>query len=134
MKLKLVESHCYETYNGQEVKKKNKEEAKADLETKEDEQKVPVPPVTHVNNILHSILHSNVEVYITNHQIYNSNGMYGTSYIFLTSSREPSLNTRWFCLARVRIVKNFLMKLWKRFCPNLFSQGERKCLVDPMVS
>ena len=31
--------------------------------------------ITHVNNILHSIS-SNTELYINNHQIYNSNGLY----------------------------------------------------------
>ena len=37
--------------------------------------------VTLVNNILHSIF-SNVEVYINNQQIYNSNGLYAQkSYI-----------------------------------------------------
>ena len=35
----------------------------------------PVPLVTHVNNISHSIF-SNVEVYINNQQIYNSNGLH----------------------------------------------------------
>ena len=41
----------------------------------------PVPLVTHVNNILHSIF-SNVEKYINNQQIYNSNGLYANkSYI-----------------------------------------------------
>ena len=40
-----------------------------------------IPFVTHVNNILHSIF-SNVEVYINNQQIYNSNGLYAhKSYI-----------------------------------------------------
>ena len=34
-----------------------------------------VPHITHVNNILHSIF-SNAELYINNHQIYNSNGLY----------------------------------------------------------
>ena len=34
-----------------------------------------VPRITHVNNILQSIF-SNVESYINNHQIYNSNGLY----------------------------------------------------------
>ena len=38
-------------------------------------EEAPVPIVSHVNNILHSIL-SNVEVYINNQQIYNSNGLY----------------------------------------------------------
>ena len=41
----------------------------------------PVPLVTHIHNMLHSIF-SNVEVYINNQQIYNSNGLYGhKSYI-----------------------------------------------------
>ena len=45
------------------------------------EEDAPVPLVTHVNDILHSIL-SNVEVYINNQQIYNSNGWYAhKSYI-----------------------------------------------------
>ncbi len=34
-----------------------------------------VPHKTHVNNNLHSIF-SNAELYITNHQIYNLNGLY----------------------------------------------------------
>ena len=34
-----------------------------------------MPQITHVNNILHSIS-SNAELYINNHQIYNSNGLY----------------------------------------------------------
>ena len=40
-----------------------------------------VPLVTHVNNLLNSIF-SNVEVYINNQQIYNSNGLYAhKSYV-----------------------------------------------------
>ena len=57
LKLKLVRGRGYETYNSKEEKKDLKEEAKAD------EEDAPVPLVTHVNNILHSII-SNVEVYI----------------------------------------------------------------------
>ena len=34
-----------------------------------------MPHITHVNNILHSTF-SNAELYINNHQIYNSNGLY----------------------------------------------------------
>ena len=45
------------------------------------EEDAPVSPVTHLNNILHSIF-SKVEVYINNQQIYNSNGLYAhKSYI-----------------------------------------------------
>ena len=46
------------------------------------EEEAPVHLVTHVNNILHSIF-SNVEVYVNNQQIYNSNGLYAhKSYIY----------------------------------------------------
>ena len=73
LKLKLVKGRGYETYNTKDVKKEHKEEAKVEEEetAKEDD---PVPLVTHVNNILRSIF-SNVEVYINNQQIYNSNGL-----------------------------------------------------------
>ena len=73
LKLKLVRGRGYETYNTREVKKEHKEEAKAEEETAEED--APVPLITDVSNILHSIF-SNVEVYINNQQIYNSNGLY----------------------------------------------------------
>ena len=80
LKLKLVWGRGYETYSNKEVKKEHKEEAKAEEEETAEEE-APVPLVTHVNNILHSIF-SNVEVYINNQQIYNSNGLYAhKSYI-----------------------------------------------------
>ena len=75
LKLILVKCRGHETYNTKKVKKEHKESAKADVETEEDEQEVPDLLVTHVNNILHSIL-SNVGVYINNQQVYNSNGLY----------------------------------------------------------
>ena len=66
--------------HSKEVKKGHKEEAKAEEEDTA-EADAPVPLVTHVNNILQSIF-SNVEVYINNQQIYNSNGLYAhKSYI-----------------------------------------------------
>ena len=48
--------------------------ARADEEETVEEEEVPGPLVTHVNNILYSIF-SNVKVYKTNQQIYNSNGL-----------------------------------------------------------
>ena len=79
LKLKLVRGRGYGTYNSTEVKKEHKEEPKAEEE--ETAEEAPVPLVTHVNNILHSIF-SNVEVYINNQQLYNSNGLYSHgSYI-----------------------------------------------------
>ena len=83
LKLKLVRGRGYESYNTKEVTKEHKEhkeEAKAkEEETAEEDD--PVPLVTHVNNILHSIF-SKVEVYINHQQIYNSIGLYAhKSYI-----------------------------------------------------
>ena len=80
LKLKLFKGRGYETYDTKEVNKEHKEEAKAkEEETAEEDD--PVPLVTHVNNILHSIF-SNVEVHINNQQTYNSNGLYALkSYI-----------------------------------------------------
>ena len=74
LKLKLVKGRGYGTFNTKEVKKEHKEEAKAEEEETAEEDD-PVPLVTHVNNILHSMF-SNDEVYINNQQIYNSNGLY----------------------------------------------------------
>ena len=80
LKPKLVRGRGYETYNTKEIKKEHKEEAKAEEEETAEEE-APVPLVTHVNNVLHSSF-SNVEMYINNHQIYNSNGLYAhKSYI-----------------------------------------------------
>ena len=80
LKLKIVRGRGYETYKTKEVKKEQKEEAKAEEEDTAEED-APGPLVTHVNNNLHSIF-SNVEVYINNQQNYNSNGLYAhKSYI-----------------------------------------------------
>ena len=80
LKLKLVRGRGYGTYNTKAVKNEHKEEEKAEEEETAEEE--PVPLVTHINNILHSIF-SNVEVYINNQQIYNSNGLY--EHIFYIS-------------------------------------------------
>ena len=62
-------------------KKEHKDESVVFTETGDDDEVEEVARVTHVNNIMHSIF-SNVEVYINNQQIYNSNGLYeDKSYI-----------------------------------------------------
>ena len=66
LKLKHVRGRGCETYNTKELKKEHKDEAKTEEEETTEEE--PVPLVTHLNNILHSIF-SNVEVYINNQQI-----------------------------------------------------------------
>ena len=74
VRLIIVRGRGYETYTSKEVKKEHNDEAQAEEEDTAEED-APVPFVTLVNNILNAIF-SNVEVYINNKQIYNSNGLY----------------------------------------------------------
>ena len=75
-KLKFVKGRCYVTYKSKENKKEHKDESVVFTETGNDEEEQEVVArVTYMNNIMHSIF-SNVEVYINNQQIYNSNGFF----------------------------------------------------------
>ena len=79
LKFKLFKGRGFDSYKTTENKKEHKEDT-VFTETGDDdvefvEEDEGVPHVTHVNNILHSIF-SNAELYINNHQIYNSNGLY----------------------------------------------------------
>ena len=56
-----------------------------------------------------------------------------TSTTFPATSKEPSLDTKWFFTARGTSKKTFLRRLGKYFCLNTFFQGDWKGLVDPMV-
>ena len=81
LKLKFIKRRRYDTYESKEKKKEHKDESVVFTETGDDEEEEEVARVTYVNNIMHSIF-SNVEVYINNQQIYNSNGLYAhKSYI-----------------------------------------------------
>ena len=75
-KLKFVEGRCYVTYKSKENKKEHKDESVVFTETGNDEEEQEVVArVTYVNNIMLSKI-TNVEVYINNQQIYNSNRFY----------------------------------------------------------
>ena len=81
MKLKFVQGRGYDTYESNEKKKEHKVESVGFTETADNEEEDEVARFTYVNNIMHSTF-SNVEVYINNQQIYNSNGLYAhKSYI-----------------------------------------------------
>ena len=83
LKLKFVKGRGYDTYEGKEKEKEHKDQSVVFTETGTDdnEEEEEVDRVTYVNNIMHSIF-SNVEEYINNQQIYNSNGLYAhKSYI-----------------------------------------------------
>ena len=82
LKLKFAKRRGYDTYESKEKKKEHKDESVVFTEAGDDsDQEEEVGRVTYVSNIMHSIF-SNVEVYINNQQIYNSNGLYAhKSYI-----------------------------------------------------
>ena len=77
LKLKFVKRVGYDAHESKEKKKEHRDESIVFTETGTDdeEEQEEVAQVTYVNNIMHSIF-SNVEVYINNQQIYNSNGFY----------------------------------------------------------
>ena len=79
LKIKLVKGRDIDTYKTTEKKKEHKEDT-VFTETGDDDVEFIAegdgkPHITHVNNILHSIF-SNAELWIKNHQIYNSNGLH----------------------------------------------------------
>ena len=79
LKLKFVKGHGYDTYESKEKKKEHKDDSVVFTETGDDEKDEKVARVTYVNNIMHSIF-SNVEMFVNNQQIYNSNGLYAHNF------------------------------------------------------
>ena len=80
MKLKFDNRRVYDTYESKKKKNEQKDESVVFTETSDDEEE-DVARVTHVNNLMNSIF-SNVEVYINNQQIYNSNGLHAHKSYF----------------------------------------------------
>ena len=82
LKLKFVKGRGYDTCESKEKKKEHKDESVVFTDAGDDEEEQEeVAQFSYVNNIMHSIF-SNVEVYINNQQIYNSNRLYAhKSYI-----------------------------------------------------
>ena len=81
LNLKFDKGRGYDTFESKEKKKEHREESVVFTETGVDEEEEEVARVTYVKNIMHSMF-SNVEVYINNQQIYDSNGLHAhKSYI-----------------------------------------------------
>ena len=79
LKLKFIKGRGDDTNESKE-KKEHKDESVVFTERGNDEdEEEEVARVTYVNNIMLSIF-SNVEVYINNQHIYNSNGLYAHKY------------------------------------------------------
>ena len=77
-------------------KKKEHKENTVFTETNDDgvgfiEEDKGVPHITHVSNILHSIF-SNAELYINNHQIHNSNGLYKSHKSHISHNFKSTLS------------------------------------------
>ena len=80
LKLKFVKGRGYDTYESKEKKKEHKDESVVFTETgTDDEEEGEVARGTYVNNIMHLIF-SNVQLYINNQHIYNSNGLYAHKF------------------------------------------------------
>ena len=108
LKLKFVKRRGYDTYENKEKKKEQRDDSVVFTETGDDEkEEEEVAQVTYVNNIMHYFF-SIVEVYINNQQIYNSNGLYAHNFTFQTTLRQPSLNTREFCIVNALTMKKIL--------------------------
>ena len=91
LKLKFVKGRGYDTYESKEKKKEHKDESVVFTETgTDDKEEKEVARVTYVNNIMHSIF-SNVEVYINNQQIYNSNGLYAHKF-YISNNFEAAIS------------------------------------------
>ena len=114
LKLKLVSSRGYETYNSKEVKKAHKEEIKAE-EEETAEGDAPGPLISHVNNILNSIF-SNVEVYVNNQQIMELQ--------ILDKTMETPLPEPFFTRRMKMLSKPESFMLYGRLGDNFFSTFE----------
>ena len=78
LNMEFVKGRGNGTKNSKQGKNEHKEKTQADEEM-EEQEKVPFTPVTHVDNILNSIL-SNVELCIIFKKVYNLNGLYAHKF------------------------------------------------------
>ena len=94
LEIKLVRGRGFDFYKTTKKKKEHKEDTvllkQVTMTLYFMEEDEGVPHNTHVNNILLSIF-SNAELYINNHQIYNSNGLYAHKS-FISNNFENTLS------------------------------------------
>ena len=122
LKLKLFRGRGYEIYKSREVKKERKEEV--ERKRKRRRRKTLQFPSLLMKRIFCTQFFPMLKCISTISKFTTLMDCMRTCITLPTSSMEPSLNTREFCTARGSTMKKFLMKLWKRLCLNLFSQGE----------
>ena len=107
LKLRFVKGRGYDTYESKQKKKEHNDESVIFTETGTDDSEEEVARVTYVNNMIHSI-YSNVELYITNPQINNSNGLYAHKFYISNNLRQPSLNRRELYIVKVMTMNRIL--------------------------
>ena len=95
--------------------------------TVEEHQEAPVPLVTYVNNILHSIF-SMLKCTSTISKSTTLMDCIGANLTVPTTSIEPSFITRAFCTARGNTTKNYLMKINEAPSRELFFTKKMKML------
>ena len=124
LKLKMIKSCGYETYNTKKAEKEHKDESKDDAaEDTADEEKEEVPPVslvTLVNNIFFSIFLRSMYT----SSISKSTPLLDcmrTSLTFPTIADHFYLSMNEFCTAGDRTIQNVSMRLWTLLSETFFT-------------
>ena len=108
LKLKIVKRRGYDTYKSKKKKREHKDESVVFTETgTDDEEEEEVPRVTYVNNIMHSIF-SNLKCTLTISRFTIPMDSMHTSLTIRTTLRQPSLNTREFCIVKAMTTNRIL--------------------------
>ena len=107
LKLKFFKRRRLNTYDSQEKKKERKDESVVFTETGTDDEEEEVARVTYVNNIIHSMF-SNMKCTLTMSRFTTPMDSMHTSLTFQTTLRQPSLNTREFCLVKSMTINRIL--------------------------
>ena len=125
MELKFVKRRGYVTYDKKEKKREHKEDSVLFTETgtgNDEQQEEDVARVTFVNNIMHQYFQM-LKCTLTISRFTIQMDPMHTSLTFQTTLREPSLNTREFCIVKAMTMNRILRIL---LTPYLipFLQGE----------
>ena len=131
LKLKFVKGRGYDTYGGKEKKKDHKDESVVFTETGDDEEEEEVVRVTYVSNIMHSIF-SNVEVYINNQQMYNSDGLYAHKSYISNNFKAAISEYKGFCIVKPMTMNRILRpEVYSNTLPDPFYTRRMKLLSRP---
>ena len=124
LKLKFVKGRGYDTYESKDKKKKHKDESIVFTETGTDDsvEEEEVARVTYVNNIMHSFFQM-LKCSLTISRFTIPMDSKHTNLTFQTTLRQPSLNTREFCIVKAMTINKILRILVTPYLI-LFLQGE----------